>query len=383
MLKTLKSLFLLISLLFILSRASYSATGPVKLLFFYSDSCQSCQEVKVGVLAFLEQKYGRDLEIKELEIGSIPNFELLLKLESQAGRKINKTPPLIFIGPDILEGAAAIKEHLDDLIDKYQLQGGTGFPHANLIETKEPETKVSEEFQKISLAALIIGALADGINPCAFTTLVFLTSYLAFIGRKGKQLLISGFLFSLGVFIAYFLAGIGVMEILNRLKALQYLEKSLHWLVFAIAVLFGLLNLWDYLALKSGMRERLKLGLGDNLKQKIHAVIRTEKQSNSYLSGLFLGAAVGLLELPCTGQVYFPIIIMVREMNPARIKAIGYLLLYNVIFILPLLVVFSGAYFGLSTGIMTKLIRDHLAKVKLLTAYFFFGLALLLIILKN
>jgi len=53
----------------------------------------------------------------------------------------------------------------------------------------------------------------------------------------------------------------------------------------------------------------------------------------------------------------------------------GYLLLYNLIFILPLTVVFCGAYFGLTTGIMTKLIRDHLAKVKLLTALFFFGLA--------
>jgi len=88
---------------------------------------------------------------------------------------------------------------------------------------------------------------------------------------------------------------------------------------------------------------------------------------------------VGVLELPCTGQLYFPIIVMVREISPARARAIGYLLLYNFIFILPLLVVFVGAYFGLSTGIMTKLVRDHLAKVKLWTALFFFGLALLLV----
>ena len=70
---------------------------------------------------------------------------------------------------------------------------------------------------------------------------------------------------------------------------------------------------------------------------------------------------------------------MVREMNPDRFKAMGYLLLYNLIFILPLIAVFISAYFGWSTVIMTKLIRDHLAKVKLLTALFFFGLALLLV----
>ena len=88
---------------------------------------------------------------------------------------------------------------------------------------------------------------------------------------------------------------------------------------------------------------------------------------------------VGLLELPCTGQVYFPIIMMVREMSPARVKALAYLLLYNFIFILPLLAVFAGAYYGLSNKLLTKLVRDHLAKVKLATAFFFFGLALLLV----
>ena len=219
----------------------------------------------------------------------------------------------------------------------------------------------------------------DGINPCAFTTLIFLISYLAFIGRQGKQLLFSGFLFSFGVFVAYFSAGIGVFEALNQLHTFRLVDKVLLWLVVVIAIVFGLLNLHDFLSLKNGKNERLKLGLGDHLKRKIHAVIRTEKHAAEYLSGFFLGAVVGLLELPCTGQVYFPIIMMVREISPIRAKAFAYLLLYNFIFILPLLAVFSGAYYGLSNQIMTKLVRDHLAKVKLMTALFFFGLALLLV----
>lgn len=283
------------------------------------------------------------------------------------------------IGQDILEGATAIRENLDDLIEKYQALGGTDFPDKVLPGVLRGEPSVAAEFREISLVALIAGALVDGINPCAFTTLIFLVSYLAFIGRQGKQLLISGFLFSLGVFVAYFSAGAGVFEALNQLRAFQLVDQALRWLGFLMAVVFGLLNLYDFLALKNGKKERLILGLGDHLTQKIHAVIRSEKHAAGYLGGFFLGTMIGWLELPCTGQVYFPIIVMVREMGPARAKAIAYLLLYNIIFIMPLLAVFGGAYYGLSNQIMTKLVREHLAKVKLLTALFFFGLALLLV----
>lgn len=373
-----KFLFLPIIILLV-SQTIFAAVEPVRLFFFYSEGCQSCREIKEEVLPALQQKYGRNLEIRSLKISSISNFKLLLNLERLAGRKIDKTPPLVFIGRDVLEGAGAIRERLDEMIGIYQRQGGVDYPSVDLEEKGEPETVISGEFRKLSLVALIIGALADGINPCAFSTLVFLISYLSFIGRRGRQLLLSGFLFSLGIFIAYFLAGIGLTEFINQLAALRFISRAMRWLVAVIAVFFGFLNLSDFLALQRGRPERLKLGLGDHLTQKIHRVIRAEKQAAGYLSGLGVGAVVGLLELPCTGQVYFPIIMMVREMSPARVKALAYLLLYNFIFILPLLAVFAGAYYGLSNKLLTKLVRDHLAKVKLATAFFFFGLALLLV----
>lgn len=361
------------------SQTIFAAVKPVRLFFFYSEGCKSCREIKEEVIPALQQKHGRNLEIRSLEISSISNYKLLLNLERLAGRKIDKTPPLVFIGGDVLEGAGAIRERLDDLIGEYRRQGGVDYPGAGLEENGDPEIDISGEFRKLSLIALIIGALADGINPCAFTTLVFLISYLSFIGRRGRQLLLSGFLFSLGVFIAYLLAGVGLVEIINQLAALRFISRALRWLVAVSAALFGFLNLSDFFALKKGRPERLKLGLGDHLTQKVHRVIRAEKQAAGYLSGLGVGAMVGLLELPCTGQVYFPIIMMVREMSPVRAKAFGYLLLYNFIFILPLLAVFTGAYYGLSDKLLTKLVRDHLAKVKLATGLFFFGLALLLI----
>lgn len=375
--KLLKFFMVCLAILFIIPNLTFAAPGTVRILFFHSEGCDSCRTIKTRVLPVLQEKYGSKLEVKELEISSLPNFELLLKLQRQAGRRIDKTPPLIFIGQDILEGTSAIRERLDGLVEKYQAQGGSDFPDVKLSGVSKVGT--SAEFRKISLAALIAGALMDGINPCAFTTLIFLISYLAFIGRKGRQLLSSGLLFSLGVFGAYFLAGLGIIETIKQLQTFRFIDNVLLWIVFGMAVLLGALNFYDYFALKNGRLDRVKLGLGDQLQQRIHGAIRTQKHAPGSLSSLVLGATVGVLELPCTGQLYFPIILMVREMSPVRAKALGYLLLYNFIFILPLLIVFAGAYFGLSSKIMTKLVRDHSAKVKLWTALFFFGLALLLV----
>ncbi|NLY76121.1 MAG: hypothetical protein GX075_12610 [Firmicutes bacterium] len=378
--KRLLTLFLLFIMFSGASLASV-AVGKARLFFFYSEDCKSCQLIKHEILPPLIQKYGQNLEIRYLEISSPPNFELLLKLERESGKRINKTPPLIMIGNDVLEGAAAIRERLDQTILKYYLQGGVDFPDASLSEIPGTNLNVKEEFHKLSLVALVLGALVDGINPCAFSTLVFLISYLSFIGRRGKQLILSGLLFSLGVFIAYFLAGIGLVEILNRLQMFALAGKIFRWLIIGVAILFGLLNLGDWMMLKKGRSDRVKLGLGINMKQKIHSLIRAEKPVLNYLSGCLLGGVVGLLELPCTGQVYLPIIFMIREVSAVRLRAIGYLLLYNFIFVMPLVMVFVGVYLGLTNEVVTGLVRRHLLKVKLLTAFFFFSLAMIVFLL--
>lgn len=144
--KTIKSLWFVIVLYLIIYQVTLAVTGVVRLFFFYSESCDSCQEIKTAVLPMLQEKYDRNLDIKALEISSLPNFELLLKLERQADRSIAKTPPLILIGQDILEGGTAIRESLDDLIEKYQELGGTDLPDKNLSDVARVKPLVSEEF---------------------------------------------------------------------------------------------------------------------------------------------------------------------------------------------------------------------------------------------
>jgi cytochrome c biogenesis protein CcdA len=57
--------------------------------------------------------------------------------------------------------------------------------------------------------AVVLAGLVDGLNPCAFATIIFFVSYLSLSGKKGKEILITGASFTVGVFIAYLLVVLG------------------------------------------------------------------------------------------------------------------------------------------------------------------------------
>ena len=90
------------------------------------------------------------------------------------------------------------------------------------------------------------------------------------------------------------------------------------------------------------------------------------------------GFFVSLLELACTGQVYLPTIIYVLGIPGLRTKAHLYLLLYNLMFIVPLLIVFVISYLGATSEQLNAFLKKNTAVIKLLTALMFFGMAALL-----
>ena len=65
------------------------------------------------------------------------------------------------------------------------------------------EKSIVERFKRWSLSAVLVAGFIDGINPCAFATIIFLVSYLTFAGKKSREILLYGTIFTSGVFIAY------------------------------------------------------------------------------------------------------------------------------------------------------------------------------------
>jgi cytochrome c biogenesis protein CcdA len=87
---------------------------------------------------------------------------------------------------------------------------------------------------------------------------------------------------------------------------------------------------------------------------------------------------VSLLEAVCTGQVYLPTISFVLKSTTLKLEALGYLLLYNFMFIAPLVVIFVLALLGTSSQQFSGFLKKHLGLIKILMVILFFGLGVYL-----
>jgi hypothetical protein len=99
------------------------------------------------------------------------------------------------------------------------------------------------------------------------------------------------------------------------------------------------------------------------------------------VGGLVIGAAVTVMESICTGQVYVPTLVLVIKSGRSAATAVAYLLLYNVMFILPLVVVFDLTFFGLRTGTLLDWSKRNVVVSKILLGVFFLVMAALVAVL--
>jgi cytochrome c biogenesis protein CcdA len=97
-------------------------------------------------------------------------------------------------------------------------------------------------------------------------------------------------------------------------------------------------------------------------------------------AGFVVGILVSVFEFACTGQIYLPTIIYMLKLPGYRFSALGYLLLYNLMFIVPLIIIFMLAWKGVTSEQFAGIMYKHLSKIKMGMAIFFFGMGLLLII---
>lgn len=97
------------------------------------------------------------------------------------------------------------------------------------------------------------------------------------------------------------------------------------------------------------------------------------------LAAFIIGFLVSLFELSCTGQMYLPTIVYATGISELRLNAYTYLLLYNLMFIMPLLAIFALTYFGTTSVQLSDILTKNIALIKLLMSVLFFIFAIFLI----
>ena len=120
--------------------------------------------------------------------------------------------------------------------------------------------------------------------------------------------------------------------------------------------------------------------LPESVKRAIHRVIRTGLKTPSLLIGsLAVGCLVSLLESLCTGQVYLPTILLMIRTTEHRLEALAYLVLYNLMFILPLVVLTLLSLWGVGSERLGKFLGQRLWLAKVGLGVLFAGLGVLLL----
>jgi cytochrome c biogenesis protein CcdA len=179
-------------------------------------------------------------------------------------------------------------------------------------------------------------ALAGSINPCAMAVLIFLLGLLSASDDR-RRLLKSSVAFIASIYLAYFLLGIGLLSAIQLTGLSYWLYRAAG--VFAVAI--GLLNLKDYLWPGSlGFTIEVPRSLRPRLTSLLTMVTNP-------LGAFVRGFSISLFELPCTGGPYLFILGMMAE-KTTQASAVPVLLYYNLIFIVPLILITLLVYLGLS-----------------------------------
>lgn len=361
-----------------------------RLIVFYSPNCHECIWAKSKLLPDIEKEYKGQINIEYRDITDIENYKLLLSLEEKYKVEIKNILPVFFLEGDFLNGQARLDKELKNFIVK-SLKKPQGKKKEYL-----PQVNLIARFKTFQPLAITSAGLIDGINPCAFTVIVFFISFLALQGYRKEELIIIGLSFIFAVFLTYLFIGLGIFSFLYRLKGFWHLIKIFNFSVGIASVILGILCIYDFFKFrKTKQTEGLILQLPKGIKWQIHKIIgmhyrvtgsRGPKPQGArgqifklFLSALVTGFLVSILEAVCTGQMYLPTIAFILKTTALKLEALLYLLLYNFMFIVPLLIIFFFALLGVSSEGFSKVLRRHLATVKILMAFLFFGLGIFLL----
>ncbi len=349
------------------------AVLPIHLAYFHQAGCRECDLVQLE-LERMEEQYPQ-LLVYAFDIDTAEGKALceVLGQRARVPEKERLVAPAVFVGEDVLVGKEVTAENLRRLVLKYQKTGAEPiWEEESLVLGTQA---IIHRFRSFSALTVLAAGLIDGLNPCAFATIAFLVGYLSLSRHRESEILLAGLSFTLGVLVTYFLAGVGILRLVERLEGMARVAKGVYLAPAGGCLALGLLSLYDYYQTRRGRPEAIKLRLPRRLQELSRRAMREGTRLRAYLPVTFgLGLIISILEFACTGQVYLPTIVFMVGRPELKAKALLYLGLYNILFVAPLVAVFILTYWGTTSRRLLAFTERRLGTMKLLTAALFLTL---------
>jgi len=348
----------------------------IHLYYFTQTGCRECDRTDILIKNITEH-------YDQVKIHTYDLTDDSAKIFYEAVAKYAKIPTdKRLIAPTIIiDQNYIIKEEISlRTLDSLFLVYISGSPMLDTIDLTSAEQSIIERFSKFSIFGIMFAGLLDGVNPCAFATIVFFVSYLLFIGKRRKDIILMAISFIGAVFIAYLGIGVGAFNLFKILSRVDIISKILFIGFGILALILGVLSLRDFILARRGETNKMILQLPLGIKQRIHKSIKKQTAAGGIIIGSFIaGFLVSFLEFGCTGQVYLPTITFMVSKAGFGMQPILALVLYNIMFIIPLVVIAVLAVL-ISRKNVASFLEARIATVKLLTALLFFALGILLLV---
>jgi cytochrome c biogenesis protein CcdA/glutaredoxin len=354
----------LVFFLLVVPAMAQETQHDVDLALFYGKGCPHCASEEAW-LEGIQEKYPT-LEVHSYEVYfNDENRKLMMEMAEAYGVEIGGVPTTFIHGKVITGFSDRLAESIEqeiiycmenecqscipkDLEEVGQCDEESITITGDKSPTQEPgKTKTIE---KITIGAVLGAAAVDAINPCAFAVLIILLTTILAAGKR-RRVLLAGLAFSLSIYISYFLMGLGLFSAIQAAG----LTSTFYAVVATLAVLVGLFNLKDYLWYGKWFIMEVPQSWRPKMKMLLKGV-------TSVPGAFLMGFLISLFLLPCTSGPYIVILGLLAQ-TATRGYAMGLLLLYNFIFILPMLVITLLIYFGFTSTAKAEEWRQRKLKV--------------------
>ncbi|MDF1498635.1 MAG: cytochrome c biogenesis protein CcdA [Patescibacteria group bacterium] len=187
-------------------------------------------------------------------------------------------------------------------------------------------TGSNPEKKEFLLPVVIVSGFLDGINPCAFAVLLFFISFLFTLKRTKKDIWKTGAVYILAIFLAYLAIGFGLVGAVMLIDEPHAMAKIGAWLV----IILGIINIIGLLFPSFPVKLRIPHVAKGTIKNYVYKA--------TLPSAFILGFFVGLCTFPCSGGIYVAIIGLLVSQTTYT-AGIAYLILYNIMFVMPLVLI--------------------------------------------
>jgi cytochrome c biogenesis protein CcdA len=361
----------------------------VSIEYFYETGCPVCRQIDEDVIPELESQYAGVHTLMRRDTGIDTNYLILVGYQETLGGDNNASAVMVIDGRRMLSGWESIHERLLPTVAEalsVRLEPPESVPTAATAGDIKPsptqpvQDLMDRRLMGFTLAGVAAAGLTDGINPCAIGTLVFFLSLLALLKASHARLLAVGLVFCAASFLTYTAIGFGLLRVLHAFSGFHTLRSAFELVLSGILIVFAGLSIRDAVRYRRTHKANaVHLQLPNSVKALIRRTLHHGLDGHHVWTGAFVsGALVTALESVCTGQVYVPTLVFMLKRGASPLRALGYLVVYNLMFVLPILVALVLTARGLRTLRLLEWSRKNVVAAKLLLALFFVTMATIL-----